>query len=333
MIFFRFLLIFIFTMLFLEASIHEDAEDKKTTRWELIQAGDDSSINNVKDLSKKSRVIEFKGKGTKHSYALKTKKTKKNEHWLTWEMKFSEDFVIIVLVETNIGKYHLIYTPGVFKGHMQYGLGYASMNGKWQTVKRNLQEDIAYFDNRVKSVSVKSFVLKGNGKIDNIMTKKTMLFEKKKLLKEDKKKIVFKNSSPIIRLKGARLIQLSLGESYIEEGVSAYDNEDGKINVEWREDVNPYVAGQYMVLYMATDSDGNMAVDKRYVQVGNVQNIRKKVSLDRDELNIDDSAKEIDDSDEEIDFFLQEEQIRMWEKELMSREKKLAEKEKESNKN
>ena len=331
----RFLIFFLFIAFLLQAVIYEDAEDKKTSRWKLVTVDAVSSVNNVKDMRKKSRVIEFQGDGTKHTYALKTfksksKKVKRNEYWLSWQMNFSEDFVIIVVVETNVGKYYLVYTPGTFKGHMQYGLGADATNGEWQTFRRNLQDDIAYFDNRVKIISLNSFVVKGNGRIDNIMTKKIMLAQKKKFIQKYKQKKVFKittNSSPIITVKGKKLLQLSLGESYVEEGVSAFDKEDGDINVVSMENIDSNEVGRYMVLYMATDSDGNMALDKRYVHVGNVK-------IEETIIVLDDEPEEVDaeDKDEKIDFSKEEEQIRIWEKELALREKELAQKAKNGNK-
>jgi hypothetical protein len=338
----RILLLFLLTTFLLEATIHEDAEDKKTSRWKLIKADDFTSLNNIDDLSKKSRVIEFQGDGTKHTYELQTfelknKKTKKNEYWLSWQMKFSEDFVIIALVESNVGKHYLVYTPGGFKGHMQYGLGYATTNGEWKTFRRNLQEDIAYFDNRVKTVSLKSFVLKGNGRVDNIMTTNIMFTQKnklhkKKLVKKYKQKKVFKvftNSSPIITVNGVKLVQLSLGETYVEEGVSAYDKEDGDINVVSMKNIDFNEVGRYMVLYMATDSDGNIALDKRYVHVGEVQIEKEKIVLDKAE------TEELEENEkaEKSDYAVKEEQIKIWEKELKMREKELSKKEKKSNKN
>jgi len=326
MIFFRFLFFILFSIVFLKASIHEDAEDKKSSRWKLIHAEDFSSVKNVKDLSKKSRVLEFKGAGTKQAYEFKTTKKKKNEYWLSWQMKFSEDFVIIILLNTNIGEQYLIYTPGTFKSFKQYGLGADTTNGKWQTFRRNLQEDIAYFDNRVKTISLKSFIVKGNGRIDNIITKKARAIKKYKQKKNLK---VTTNSLPVIKLRGVNLVELNLGDAYVEEGVSAYDKEDGELNVVSMENIDSNEVGRYMVLYMATDSHGNMALDKRYVHIGNVEIQETKTSLD------DYETQEVDDDyeNEKIDFAEQEEQIRIWEKELELREKELAQREKKSKKN
>ena len=337
--FFRLLLLFLLLPLSVQATIYEDAEDKKTSKWRLISSHASSRVNNIHDLSKKSRVIEFKGDGTKHTYELRAKALKKakntDEYWLSWEMKFSEDFVIIVLVQSNIGQHYLVYTPGIFKGYMQYGLGDDTTNDKWQTVSRNLQEDIAHFDNRVKIISFKSFVLKGNGRVDNLRTRRNMLSSKKKLpnRKLVKKKLIKKykqkkvtNTLPIITVEGLKLVALSIGEAYVEEGISAYDKEDGDINVVSMENIDSNEVGRYMVLYMATDSDGNMALDKRYVHVGNVENEEIKINSEDDEI-------EEDYKDEKIAFSEEEEQIRIWEKELTLREKELVEREKKSNNN
>jgi hypothetical protein len=235
-----------------------------------------------------------------------------------------------------VGKRYLVYPPGIFEGHMQYGLGDDTSNGKWQTVRRNLQEDIAYFDNRVKTVSLKSFVVKGNGRIDNIITKKIMSIKKMKsvkilpLQKYKQKKVlnVATNSLPVITVRGVNLVELSLGDAYVEEGVSAYDKEDGDLNVVSMENIDSHEVGRYMVLYMTTDSDGNMALDKRYVHVGNVEIEETSVSLDTDEQE----EVEVDYRNEKTDFLEEEEQIRIWEKELELREKELAQREKKSNK-
>lgn len=337
MFFFRILLIFILIPFISYATIYEDAEDKKISRWKLLNHDFTSSIRNLHDANKKSRIIEFRGDGTKYVYELKTKKSQKNEFWLSWQMKFTEDFVIIVVLNTNRGERYLIYTSGRYNSYMQYGLGYDTKNSMWQTLSRNLQEDIEYFDNRVKVISLKSFVLKGNGKIDNIMSQKrkvidkVKLIKKSKLIKEYKQKKVLKeatNSLPVITVRGIKLKQLNLGEAYVEEGVFAYDKEDGDINVVSMENIDTNEVGRYMVLYMATDSHGNMALEKRYVHVGKVEIEETSVSLSDSEIEEADE----DYSDKNISLSEEEEQIRIWENELALREKELIRREKNGNK-
>jgi len=366
MTYFKLILFLIFNFIFLYATTYEDAENATTSQWKRVNSDAFSSINNVRDKSKESRVIEFKGAGTKQIYALYTSELKNkqsHEYWVSWDMKFSEDFVIILLVQSNLGKHYLIYTPGTFNSYMQYGLGKGIKNGKWQTFRRNIQKDIAYFDNRVKIVSLKRFVLKGNGMIDNISTtlgsqkttsnkrtstKKLMpkdrlipkkkliptkvLTPKKVLIPEVKQQEVLKkqtNSSPVIKMQGMKIVKLSLGEPYVEEGVSAYDKEDGEIDVETIENIYSNEAGRYMILYMATDSDGNIAIDKRYVDVGDVKREKRATPVvEREVVDRGESIneEEEDEEEDEVNDELSEQaaQMRLWERKLELREKELA---------
>jgi len=342
MAYFKFILFFIFTSFFLFATNYNKGEDRCTSQWKRVNNDTFSTINNVQDRSKKSRVIEFKGAGTKQIYALYTSELASkqgHEYWVSWDMKFSEDFVIILLVQSNLGKHYLIYTPGRLNSYMQYGLGPASTNGKWKTFRRNIQKDIAYFDNRVKIVSLKRFVLKGNGMIGNIQislgSQTSSLINKvvkntipNTQLNQVKKGKIFKakiSSSPIIHMQGKKIVKLKLGESYVEPGVSAYDKEDGEIDVVTMENIYNNEVGRYMVLYMATDSEGNIAIDKRYVDVGDVK-IKKetecsdKKKKEMEEEKEEEEAEEYTEEDEEVA------QMKAWEKRLALREKELRKK-------
>ena len=364
MTYFKLILFLIFNFIFLYATTYEDAENATTSQWKRVNSDAFSSINNVRDKSKESRVIEFKGAGTKQIYALYTSELKNkqsHEYWVSWDMKFSEDFVIILLVQSNLGKHYLIYTPGTFNSYMQYGLGKGIKNGKWQTFRRNIQKDIAYFDNRVKIVSLKRFVLKGNGMIDNIKTtlgsqkerakkqilkiktskidtSNTRLSPEKEWIPEEKlmppvehPEVVKKatNSSPVIKMQGMKIVKLALGEPYVEEGVSAYDKEDGEIDVETIENIYSNEAGRYMILYMATDSDGNIAIDKRYVDVGDVKRQKRATPVvEREVVDREESIneEEEDEEEDEVNDELSEQaaQMRLWERKLELREKELA---------
>ena len=364
MTYFKLILFLIFNFIFLYATTYEDAENATTSQWKRVNSDAFSSINNVRDKSKESRVIEFKGAGTKQIYALYTSELKNkqsHEYWVSWDMKFSEDFVIILLVQSNLGKHYLIYTPGTFNSYMQYGLGKGIKNGKWQTFRRNIQKDIAYFDNRVKIVSLKRFVLKGNGMIDNIKTtlgsqkerakkqtlkiktskidtSNTRLSPEKEWIPEEKlmppvehPEVVKKatNSSPVIKMQGMKIVKLALGEPYVEEGVSAYDKEDGEIDVETIENIYSNEAGRYMILYMATDSDGNIAIDKRYVDVGDVKREKRATPVvEREVVDRGESIneEEEDEEEDEVNDELSEQaaQMRLWERKLELREKELA---------
>jgi len=90
------------------------------------------------------------------------------EFRLSWEMKYSEDFVIIVGVNTNLGKRYLIYTPGTKNGYMQYGLGIGATDGVWKRYSRNLEKDLERFENSNYIETVNIFVIRGSGSIDNV---------------------------------------------------------------------------------------------------------------------------------------------------------------------
>ena len=298
------MLIFISLLLTLNlfATTYEDGEDKKTNRWEKLNPSSSAIIKNTYDESKSSRVIEFSGEGTKDAYILAINETK-NKKLLHWQMKYSEDFVIFISLETKLGKRYLVYTSARSNGYMKYGLGTRSISGTWQRFSRNLEEDLRYFDNRNSIVKINSFVIRGSGSLDNIkimkdlkskskenvetiepvkaiepikkipkkIKEKPKKIKKKPLtLKKIKKKIAKKtNTTPSITIDGENPLFLKLGEAYVEPGVSAKDKEDGEIIVTSCENINKHKEGEYTVIYTAIDSVGNAAADKRYVIVGN----------------------------------------------------------------
>jgi hypothetical protein len=330
----RFLFLFLGVSILLFATVYEDAEDKQTSRWLKMDRSTESHVDNIMDRQKASRIISFTGDGTRSMYALKTRKVNK-KYWLSWEMNYSEDFVIMVILETNKGKRHLIYTPGIKESYMQYGLGLTATDGKWHTYRRNLAEDLSYFDNRLKIKKMTRFVIRGSGSLDNIIIKKK--HSKKKLDSKGSKKIkkatqkksthvskkekIFKRGdhTPIIKIEGESTLHIKKGEQYVEPGVTAHDEEDGEINVVSMEEINIHKDGKYSIIYMATDSDGNAASDRRYVIVGKgKKEVKKKIALVKTKIP---KKKEPADIDTEQKKY----EMEVWERELELREQALRE--------
>ncbi len=311
------------------AIVQEDAEDKKSSRWEIVFSPTEAHIENYYDRQKKSRVIHFEGEGIKSIYkfnAMKKEKIKresgeKYEYWLSWEMQYSRDFVIILILQTTKGESYLIYTSGNHNSYNQFGLGDEILDGEWHTIKRNIQDDLDYFDNRQEILSIKTFVIKGDGSIDNIETRVKKI-EEQKSKKESKTKLepisLEHNSLPIIKIKGNNPQYLDLGESYVEEGVEAYDKEDGKVEVDSIDDINSNEEGVYMVMYMARDSQGDVSIDRRVVIVGN-----GSVDKEQEEDTIKEEHDELTLKEKELDE--KEYKMRLWEKELALKEKHLKE--------
>ena len=74
--------------------------------------------------------------------------------------------------------------------------------------------------------------------------------------------------APELTLVGGN-VQIYAGDSYTEPGYSAMDNADGDITdwVEIFSDLNPYLAGEYEMVYTVTDSYGNTTTVKRSIYV------------------------------------------------------------------
>jgi len=334
--------------LHLSAKTYEDGEDKKISRWETLDPSSSAIIKNINDKAKGSQVIHFSGNGTKDAYILmiNSSQEKRTFHW---QMKYSEDFVIFISLDTRLGKRYLIYTPGIENSYMQYGLGTESTGGTWQRYSRNLEDDLRYFDNRNSIVKVNSFVIRGSGSVDNIKIMKELNSKKKKSIDEvsdepikkiEKKSLKVKkrplkivkrgktNTTPTIIIEGENPLFLELGEAFEEPGVSAEDKEDGELVVISSENINKHKNGKYVVIYMATDSVGNSAIDKRYVIVGELDE-----SEDLKEDNIYGASQRKEESlDEESDeqYRLEERELEIaeWEKELQFREKEISQREK-----
>jgi len=162
-------------------TVYENAEDGKTTRWDIFDnspAG--ATVSNVYDAQKRSRVIKLTGQGTENGYRLGYWKTNtefknKKDKLFRWSMNFKETFVVYIGVQTDKGFRYLWYTAdNKNKGnagnrtYIHHGLGAKAKNGTWQTFTRNLQKDLQDFEPSSKLLEVKSFLIRGSGKVDDV---------------------------------------------------------------------------------------------------------------------------------------------------------------------
>ena len=334
------------TLLF--STTYENASSKSTKKWHVLKEFSNGKIKNIYDKYKKSRVIQFKGDGTKSVYILTPKKKsfkkKKNETIFEWEMNFKEDFVIMIGMYTVKGKRYLIYTSGENNSYLQYGLGSDSTSGKWKKYSRDLQKDLEYFDKYNKLISVSSFVVKGSGRVDNIrMIKSKKVVKKEKMIKIEKnttikkspkveKKIEAKieeknnkietNRPPVIHIKGDNPIFLKNGERYKELGATANDSYGSKLKVIISQDIDIFKDGEYSVIYMATDNNGNSALDRRVVRVGNVPKETKQPIIS-DSVDNNKEEEIVQREDDDVDLQQRALEILDWEKQLASREQEL----------
>jgi hypothetical protein len=134
-------------------------------------------IQHIYDAERSSRVIQLSGAGLDHGYRLPTAQMPgggSTEHFVVeWSMNYAEPFEVFIDVETTGGHRYLAYPPvdvdslgaGEFVRH---GIGSHVMDGRWHTISRDLQMDLAAAQPGVKVIAVNSFMIRGSGRLDDI---------------------------------------------------------------------------------------------------------------------------------------------------------------------
>jgi len=161
--------------------VYENAEDGNTNGWSVYDntpAG--ATISNVYDDNRQSSVIELNGDGWNNGYVLRkssdgTAWNNTEETIIQWSMNYNEHFLVYISVETIKGHRYIYYTPSNSNGglssngrYIHHGLGSASINGEWQTFTRDLEADLKEFESDNDIISVNAFLIRGNGKVDDI---------------------------------------------------------------------------------------------------------------------------------------------------------------------
>jgi len=73
--------------------------------------------------------------------------------------------------------------------------------------------------------------------------------------------------APRLSIKGSSAMQLFVGENFTDEGYSALDNIDSKVDVKVTGKVDTNTPGEYVLTYTATDAAGNTSTETRTVIV------------------------------------------------------------------
>ena len=95
---------------------YEDAEDGTISGWSIYDdPSGGATISNVYDNDRNSRVIQLTGSGIQTGYSLRNSDGSKwhnaSQFVVEWSMKYSEDFIVYLDVETTAGHRYLYYTP------------------------------------------------------------------------------------------------------------------------------------------------------------------------------------------------------------------------------
>ncbi len=161
-----------------DSTMYEDATDGSTSRWMVYDSDPaGAQIFNTYDTDRMSRVIEFSGSGTNNGYRLRAAD---GRGWLNttqtvieWSMKYGENFIVYIDLETNDGHKYLQYQPvnvsvlGAGE-YVKYGLGTGAVDGRWQTFVRDLQADMEAAQPGVIIEEVNGFLIRGSGRVDDI---------------------------------------------------------------------------------------------------------------------------------------------------------------------
>jgi len=254
-------------------------KSKSLEGWVASSYPVQGKITKIKGKKDRKNILSLEGEGTKSSYIYTFSKSSREFKELTWEMLYEEDFVILLDVNTLHGKRSFIYTASSTHNHLQFGLGEHSISSEWIKQTRDLEHDLKQYEPNNELLGVHKFVIRGSGLVTNI----ALLQQKKSLTSKVKIKSVrsvkkVKNEKitlPVISILGHNPIVLKKGEAYVEAGAIARDIDGSKLVVNISHDINSHEDGEYTVIYMATNSIGNSAVDRRVVKVGKTRSKNK----------------------------------------------------------
>jgi len=164
-------------------TVYEDAEDGTIARW-VISDNDPigAVITNTFDDTRQSRVIQLQGTRNDASNAYKLTQASgatwnnTQQFIAQWSFKYSYPYEVFWRCTTSAGTRDLKYTPAATNtlgtsGIVHHGLGTTTLNGQWQTITRDLRQDLAEAQPGVQILSVQSFTIRGNGRVDDIMLK------------------------------------------------------------------------------------------------------------------------------------------------------------------
>jgi len=168
------------TLFSYEETFYEDAEDGNTNGWSIFaNVPEGATITNVEDATRGSRVIQLLGAEKSNGYMLGDRGgdnawNDTNNRYVRWSMNYNENFTIYISVETTNGRRYLVYSPrdddrGLSGQYVLLGLGANADDGTWRTFTRNLAEDIARFEAGNELISVNAFMIRGSGRLDDIL--------------------------------------------------------------------------------------------------------------------------------------------------------------------
>ncbi len=189
-----------------EESVYEDGTTPN--RWIIsdnIPSGATiSSIDDPQGEHVQGKVIKLDGSGLDNAYRLNFSNSK--DSIIQWKSRFYETYSVSLIVQTQKGERELLYTnsnnyrpSGGLKNNgytIWHEMGgrsligqngweqrrdFGAVNDFWQTVTRDLNQDIKDFERDNEFISISSFEVRGSGLIDDIkMISRPIIIDPKK---------------------------------------------------------------------------------------------------------------------------------------------------------
>ena len=136
-----------------------------------------ATVTVVEDMDVNQSVAQLSGLAMDNGYMLGS--LNDSQSWnntedkiLSWNMKYSEEFVIYIKLKTQKGDRYLYYTPhnqnygrSGDSIYIHHGLGLSAKDGTWRRFERNIEEDLKEFESDNSLISVNAFLIRGSGSI------------------------------------------------------------------------------------------------------------------------------------------------------------------------
>ena len=278
-----------------------------------------TSIDDPQGEHVQGKVIELKGSKLDNAYRLNFSNSKYTI--IQWKSRFYERYSVSLIVQTKKGERELLYTnsngyrpSGGLKNNgytIWHEMGgrsligqngweqrrdFGAVNNFWQSVTRDLNQDIKDFERDNEYISISSFEVRGSGLIDDIkmLSRPTIIKSKENIVYEDAEDgnidgwSIFSNESNSATItnifdedRGSRVISLhgvGKGDGYML-GTPPWNNIVDK-NLKWSmrygEDFTIYISvqtknGKRYLTYTPIDNDRGLKGS--YIRLGLGSNI------------------------------------------------------------
>ncbi|PJA45857.1 hypothetical protein CO173_04370 [Candidatus Uhrbacteria bacterium CG_4_9_14_3_um_filter_41_35] len=158
------------------ATVYEDGSSGGTAGWSIFDNDPTGTvINNIFEDELHGNVIEFVGGNLNNGYELRNADgsfwQNSSQFTIQWDYNFSTQAYFYVDLNTNKGRQQMVYWPqgDPSWASTAYFFQVVNVQDKWTTVTRDLQADLASKDPDRIITSINRFMVRGSGRVDNIM--------------------------------------------------------------------------------------------------------------------------------------------------------------------